>query len=81
VANVQEYVEAGPLLCWLDAHPWAAGEVFGEDPDRVHRTLRKAISTARLSGVFTVRAADKIACAIGTHLSVIYGADYWRWPL
>jgi hypothetical protein len=39
------------------------------------------LQRARERGSLTSVNADRIACALSTHLTLIYGEDYWEMPL
>jgi hypothetical protein len=75
-AYVSRYCDAGPLLDWADHHQWLMSGWGVNCPGLV-----RALDRARERGVITLATADRIACELSTHLSVIYGQAYWEMPI
>jgi hypothetical protein len=75
-AYVPRYIDAAPLLGWVDHHSRLV-----EDWPTTRPTLDRILQRARERGSLTSVNADRIACALSTHLTLIYGEDYWEMPL
>jgi hypothetical protein len=73
---MSRYIDASPLLSWVDLHPRLTS-----DWPATRRRLDRVLSRARETGRITSSDADRVACALSTHLSLIYGELYWEMVL
>lgn len=75
-------LDAQPLLDWIDEQHgilrgWGKWDEYADEQE----AARRRIDDARENGFVYFAQADKICCVLGIHPCLVWGDDYWDFPL